>query len=114
MKASNIKDLDFNKGNRLIPVVVQNFKSKNVLMLAYVNEEALRMTLESGFAHYWSRSRRTLWMKGESSGYVQRIREIKTDCDYDSLLFLVEQKGNVCHTGDVTCFHNRLEGAINL
>lgn len=111
MKALNVQDLDFDKGNGLIPVVVQDFKTKSVLMLAYVDEEALKKTLASGYAHYWSRSRGKLWMKGESSGNTQRIKEIIVDCDYDALLFLVEQKGNVCHTGKETCFHNKLEEA---
>jgi len=90
-------------------VVVQDVRTKSLLMLAYVNEEALRKTLESGYAHYWSRSRNRLWMKGETSGNTQKIKEIFVDCDYDALLYLVEQKGNVCHTGKETCFHNKLE-----
>lgn len=90
-------------------MVVQDVRTKSLLMLAYVNEEALRKTLESGYAHYWSRSRNRLWMKGETSGNTQKIKEIFVDCDYDALLYLVEQKGNVCHTGKETCFHNKLE-----
>ena len=109
MRTLETRELDFKKGNGLIPVVAQDFKSKKVLMMAYVNEEALRRTLESGYAHYWSRSRGRLWMKGETSGNVQRVVEIIADCDHDALLFLVEQKGNVCHTGKETCFHNKLE-----
>ncbi|MFQ6081522.1 MAG: phosphoribosyl-AMP cyclohydrolase [Candidatus Bathyarchaeia archaeon] len=111
MKVLNVKDLDFSKGKGLIPVVAQDFESKSVLMLAYVNEEALKKTLESGYAHYWSRSRGKLWMKGETSGNVQRVKEIVVDCDCDALLFLVKQEGNVCHTGRETCFHNKLRGA---
>ncbi len=113
MKTLSLKDLDFTKGNGLIPVVAQDFKSKSVLMLAYVNLEALKKTIESGYAHYWSRSRNRLWMKGETSGNVQRIREIMVDCDHDTLLYLVEQKGNVCHTGSETCFHNKLGESIS-
>lgn len=109
MKTLGVRDIDFSKGNGLIPVVAQGFESKSVLMLAYVNEEALRKTLESGYAHYCSRSRGKLWMKGETSGNVQRVKEILVDCDHDALLFLVEQKGNVCHTGEETCFHNKLK-----
>jgi phosphoribosyl-AMP cyclohydrolase len=104
-----IQKLDFKKGNGLIPVVVQDFESKKLLMLAYANKEAVEKTLSTGFAHYWSRSRNKLWMKGETSGHTQKIKRILVDCDYDALLFIVEQKGNVCHTGKDTCFHNKLE-----
>jgi phosphoribosyl-AMP cyclohydrolase len=101
--------LDFKKGNGLIPVVVQDAESKQVLMVAYANEEALGKTLSTDYAHYWSRSRGKLWMKGETSGHTQKIRSILVDCDYDTLLYVVEQKGPACHTGKVTCFHNRLK-----
>lgn len=94
--------------NGLIPVVVQDANTKEVLMVAYANEEALRKTLESGYAHYWSRSRNKLWMKGETSGNTQKIVEIRVDCDCDTLLYLVEQKGNACHTGNRSCFFRRL------
>lgn len=90
-------------------MVVQDFESKKLLMLAFTNEEALEKTLSTGYAHYWSRSRNKLWKKGETSGHTQKIKSILVDCDYDALLFLVEQKGNVCHTGKDTCFHNKLE-----
>jgi phosphoribosyl-ATP pyrophosphohydrolase/phosphoribosyl-AMP cyclohydrolase len=103
-----LQKLDFKKGNGLIPVVVQDFESKKLLMLAYTNEEALKKTLSTGYAHYWSRSRNKLWKKGETSGHTQKIKGILVDCDYDALLFLVKQKGNVCHTGKDTCFHNEL------
>jgi phosphoribosyl-AMP cyclohydrolase len=106
-----IKKLDFAKGNGLLPVVVQEANTKMLLMLAYANEEALRKTLTSGYAHYWSRSRKKLWMKGEISGHTQKIKQILVDCDYDTLLFIVEQKGNACHTGKNTCFHNKLRGS---
>ena len=104
-----LKKLDFKKSNGLIPVIVQDAESKELLMLAYTTEEALEKTLRTGYAHYWSRSRNKLWMKGETSGHTQKIKNILVDCDYDALLFLVEQKGNVCHTGKDTCFHNKLE-----
>jgi phosphoribosyl-AMP cyclohydrolase len=103
-----LKKLDFQKGNGLIPVVVQDSESKKMLMLAYTNKEALEKTLSTGYAHYWSRSRNKLWKKGETSGHTQKIKDIIVDCDYDALLFLVEQEGNVCHTGKDTCFHNKL------
>jgi len=102
--------LDFKKGNGLIPVIVQDAKSKAVLMLAYANEEALTKTLSTGYAHYWSRSRKQLWMKGETSGNTQKIQKVMTDCDYDTLLYVVNQKGPACHTGEYTCFHKKLQG----
>ncbi|MBN1357509.1 phosphoribosyl-AMP cyclohydrolase [Candidatus Bathyarchaeota archaeon] len=105
-----LKKLDFKKGNGLIPVVVQDAESKAVLMLAYANEDALAKTLSTGYAHYWSRSRKKLWMKGETSGHTQKIKQVTTDCDYDTLLYVVEQKGPACHTGEYTCFHNKLKG----
>jgi phosphoribosyl-AMP cyclohydrolase len=105
-----MKKLDFEKGNGLIPVVVQDAESKEVLMLAYANEEALEKTLSTGYAHYWSRSRKKLWMKGETSGNTQKIQKVMTDCDYDTLLYVVDQKGPACHTGKYTCFHNKLKG----
>lgn len=104
-----LKKLDFKKGNGLIPVIVQDSKSKEVLMLAYVNAEALQETLSTGYAHYWSRSRGKLWMKGETSGHTQKIKNVSADCDYDTLLYVVEQNGPACHTGKDTCFHNKLK-----
>jgi len=95
-------------------VVTQDFKSKKLLMVAYTNEGALRKTLQTGYAHYWSRSRNKLWKKGETSGNVQKVKKILVDCDHDTLLFLVEQKGNACHIGEKTCFHNRLLEADSL
>ena len=109
MTGEVLKKLDFKKGNGLIPVVVQDAESKEVLMLAYANEEALEKTLSTGYAHYWSRSRKKLWMKGETSGHTQKIKKVIADCDYDTLLYVVEQKGPACHTGKDTCFHNKLE-----
>ena len=104
-----MQKLDWNKSNGLIPVVVQDAESKAMLMLAYANKEALEKTLSTGFAHYWSRSRAKLWMKGETSGNTQKIVRVVADCDYDALLYVVEQKGNVCHTGADTCFHHEFE-----
>ena len=104
-----LEKLDFQKGNGLVPVVVQDSKSKEVLMLAYANAEALEKTLSTGYAHYWSRSRGKLWMKGETSGHTQKIIDVFADCDCDTLLYVVEQKGPACHTGKDTCFHNKLK-----
>jgi phosphoribosyl-AMP cyclohydrolase len=97
--------LDFAKGDGLVPVVTQDHLSGEVLMLAYMNENAWRKTLESGVAHYWSRSRGKLWKKGESSGNIQKVREIRVDCDDDTVLLKVEQVGGAaCHTGYRSCF----------
>ena len=104
-----LKKLDFDKGKGLIPVIVQQADTKELLMLAYANEEALRQTLSTGYAHYWSRSRNKLWLKGETSGHTQKIKKILTDCDYDTLVYIVEQKCPPCHTGKDTCFHNKLK-----
>jgi phosphoribosyl-AMP cyclohydrolase len=101
--------LDYAKGNGLIPVVVQDAQTKAILMLAYANKEALDLTLKTGKATYWSRSRSEIWVKGETSGHTQKIVSVSTDCDYDALLYVVEQKGNVCHTGANTCFHHKLK-----
>ncbi|MCW4007777.1 MAG: phosphoribosyl-AMP cyclohydrolase [Candidatus Bathyarchaeota archaeon] len=108
MNEDLLKKLDFEKGGGLIPVVVQDATTKAVLMLAYANKEALEKTLSTGYAHYWSRSRNQLWMKGETSGHTQKIKAILVDCDYDALLYVVEQKGPACHTGNKTCFYSKL------
>jgi len=96
----------------LIPVVVQDARTGEVLMVAYANAEAVQCTRETGFAHFFSRSRKKLWKKGEESGHVQRIREILVDCDEDCLLYLVEQEGAACHTGYRTCFYRTIDGVI--
>lgn len=88
----------------LIPVVTQDATSKAVLMLAWMNAEALAATLSTGRATYFSRSRQRLWIKGESSGHTQTVREVRHDCDGDTLLLSVDQVGGACHTGDATCF----------
>ncbi len=105
-KENLMQKLDWKKMGGLIPVVVQDAESKETLMLAYANKEALEKTLSTGYAHYWSRSRGKLWMKGETSGNTQKIKRVLADCDYDALLYIVEQKGPVCHTGKDTCFHH--------
>jgi len=88
----------------LIPVVVQDIKNNNVLMLAYMNDEALELTKKTGFMHYWSRSRNAIWKKGETSGNFQKCIELMTDCDNDAILARVEQTGVACHTGTYSCF----------
>ena len=93
----------------LLPAVVQDIDSKEVLMLAWVNTEAFEATLKNRRATFWSRSRNELWEKGSSSGNYQDIVDIKFDCDADSLLYLVRAHGPACHTGEVTCFHRTIE-----
>jgi phosphoribosyl-ATP pyrophosphohydrolase/phosphoribosyl-AMP cyclohydrolase len=87
-----------------MPVVVQDIRNNNVLMLAYMNDEALELTKKTGFMHYWSRSRNAIWKKGETSGNFQKVIELMTDCDGDALLARVEQTGVACHTGTYSCF----------
>ena len=101
---------DFAKGNGLLPCIVQDADTKEVLMLAYMNEESLQKTLETSLATYWSRSRGELWVKGETSSHYQHVREIRIDCDEDTLLLLVDQDGAACHTGKRSCFYRNLEG----
>jgi phosphoribosyl-AMP cyclohydrolase len=103
-----VDKLDFKKGNGLIPVVVQDAKTKEVLMLAYANREAVEHTLSTGKGTYWSRSRNELWVKGETSGHTQKIVSVSTDCDYDTLLYVVKQTGPACHTGEYSCFHKKM------
>ncbi len=93
----------------LVPVITQDFENKEVLMLAYMNKEALQKTIETGKAYYYSRSRNCLWLKGEISGNMQTVKEIRYDCDEDTLLLLVEQKGAACHTGHRSCFFKTIE-----
>ncbi len=94
----------------LITVVVQDRQGKDVLMVAYANEEALDKTLKTGLAHYYSTSRKKLWLKGEESGNTQRVHEVLVDCDGDAVLYVVDQKGGACHTGHRTCFFRRADG----
>ncbi len=93
----------------LIPAVTQDIRTDEVLMVAYMNEESLRKTVETGMVHYYSRSRRKLWLKGETSGHYQRVRSISIDCDGDTLLVKAEQTGAACHTGHRSCFFTRLD-----
>ena len=92
----------------LITAVIQDATTKQVLMVAWMNAEALRLTQETGEAHFWSRSRQELWHKGATSGNVQHVREIRYDCDGDTLLLLVDPAGPACHTGNVSCFYRGL------
>jgi phosphoribosyl-AMP cyclohydrolase len=103
-------ELDFNKGNGLLPAIAQDFKTGKILMMAYINRESWEKSLETGEVHYWSRSRQELWHKGGTSGHVQKIREIYADCDNDTVLFKVEQIGGAaCHKGYETCFHQKVD-----
>jgi phosphoribosyl-AMP cyclohydrolase len=104
-------DLAFDE-QELLPAIAQDAESGDVLMLAYVSEEALERSRETGEAHYYSRSRDELWHKGGSSGHVQRIEEIRVDCDGDAILYLIEQEGGACHTGFESCFHRTLDGEV--
>jgi phosphoribosyl-AMP cyclohydrolase len=101
-------ELDFGKQDGLVPVIVQDATDGAVLMLAYMNEEAFQKTLDTGTATFWSRSRNKLWLKGESSGHVQKVHEISVDCDNDTVLLKVEQVGGAaCHAGYRSCFYRR-------
>ena len=102
----------FAKGE-LIPAVVQEASTGQVLMLAYMNEESLKRTLESGYTWFWSRSRQELWNKGATSGHLQKVVAMYSDCDNDTLLVQVEQTGAACHTGHHSCFYTKMEGNFN-
>ncbi len=108
--------LDFDKTGGLIPAIAQDNSSGEVLMMAYMNQEAFEATLSTGTATYYSRSRQKLWIKGETSGNVQRVKEIRIDCDDDTVLLKVEQIGGAaCHTGHRSCFHKKIEnGSIRI
>lgn len=102
-------DLDFKKQGGLIPVIVVEHSTKEVLMLAYMNEESYQKTLATNQMWYWSRSRNELWLKGETSGHYQTVKKISTDCDLDTLLIEVDQMGPACHTGEHSCFFNTIK-----
>lgn len=106
----NSAKIDFNKMDGLVPVVAQDSDTDEVLMLAYANKEALDLTISTGYAHYYSRSRNNIWKKGGTSGHIQKIEEIRVDCDQDSLIYKVVQTGGACHTGYYSCFYRILEG----
>lgn len=102
--------LDFKKNNGLIPAIAQDYLTGDVLMLAYMNEEAFKETMKTQKATYYSRSRKSLWVKGETSGHVQYVKEIRVDCDLDTILLKVEQVGNAaCHKGYKSCFFSKVE-----
>ena len=100
------ENIDFGKGGGLVPVIVQDAETKNVLTLAYANREALERTRDTNNSWFWSRSRNKLWMKGEESGNTQKVKKILVDCDSDALIYMVEPSGPACHLGQDTCFHN--------
>lgn len=101
---------DFEKGNGLVPVIVQDVHSHQVLMLAYMNAESFEKTIQTRLATYYSRNRQQLWLKGETSGHYQHVKDILIDCDEDTILLLVEQDGAACHTGHYSCFYRNIEG----
>lgn len=105
--------LNFDKSaDKLLPAIVQDWETNEVLMLAYINDVAWRKTIETGQAHYWSRSRNKLWLKGETSGHIQKIHQILVDCDDDTVVYKVEQLGGAaCHTGYRSCFYRRIENS---
>ncbi|MDP6393981.1 MAG: phosphoribosyl-AMP cyclohydrolase [Desulfobacterales bacterium] len=108
--------LDFDKMNGLLPAIVQDYKTDEILMLGFMNEEAWKSTLSTGRATFFSRGRQTLWVKGETSGNIQIVKEIRVDCDNDTVLLIVEQIGGAtCHTGYRSCFFKRVkEGAVEV
>lgn len=100
---------NFEKGKGLVPAVVQDYETGEVLMVAYMNRESWLKTLETGKAHYWSRSRQSLWLKGETSGNFQIVREVRIDCDEDTVLLKIDQLGGAaCHTGHRSCFYRMM------
>ena len=106
-RADFLKAVSFN-GDGLVPAIAQDAKTGAVLMLAWMNREALEKTLATGAVTYWSRSRQSLWTKGETSGHTQKLVEIYVDCDGDALLLKVDQTGPACHTGEAVCFYRKL------
>ena len=109
MMEKTIDEIDFQKENGLIPVIVQDINTNEVLTLAYTNKDSLELTQKTGNFWFWSRSRKKLWMKGEESGNIQKVKKILVDCDSDAIIYLVETSGPACHTGQKNCFHNILK-----
>jgi phosphoribosyl-AMP cyclohydrolase len=110
MKDELLNEINYD-GNGLVPAIVQDVVTKDVLMLAWMNAESLRLTLETGETVFWSRSRQEIWHKGATSGNVQQVVEVRVDCDADTLLVLVKPAGPACHTGERTCFFRSVEGS---
>jgi len=108
MKDELLSDIKFD-ANGLVPAIVQDAATKDVLMMAWMNAESLQLTLEKGETVFWSRSRQEIWYKGATSGNVQKVVEVRVDCDADTLLVLVEPAGPACHTGERTCFYRNME-----
>ncbi|MCD6539487.1 MAG: phosphoribosyl-AMP cyclohydrolase [Candidatus Omnitrophica bacterium] len=108
MKTERLPKLKYNSAG-LIPAIIQDWRTKEVLMLAYMNKESLKITLKEGRTCFYSRSRKALWRKGETSGNIQKVKKIYYDCDRDTLLIEVEQIGVACHTGERSCFFRRLK-----
>jgi|TARA_B100000809_G_C15123060_1_gene525064 phosphoribosyl-AMP cyclohydrolase len=109
---SNSFEISFSD-NGLVPVIAQNIETNEVLMLAYADITALSLTRKTGLAHYFSRSRNEIWKKGETSGNIQHVHEIRVDCDGDAILYIVSQTNNACHTGKMSCFHNQIIDVIS-
>ena len=105
----SIDEIDFEKSGGIVPVIVQDANTKDVLTLAYSNKESLELAKKTGKSWFWSRSRNKLWMKGEESGNIQIIKEILVDCDSDAIIYLVESSGPAFHTGEKVCFHHELK-----
>ena len=105
----SVEEIDFEKSGGLIPVIVQDSETRDVLTLAYSNKESLELTKKTGNSWFWSRSRNKLWMKGEESGNTQKVKQILVDCDFDAVIYLVEPSGPACHTGKRVCFHHDLK-----
>ena len=105
----SIDEIDFEKSGGLVPVIVQDANTKDILTLAYTNKESLELSKKTRNSWFWSRSRGKLWMKGEQSGNTQKIKEILVDCDFDAIIYLVEPAGPACHTGEKVCFHHELK-----
>jgi phosphoribosyl-AMP cyclohydrolase len=105
----SVDEIDFEKSGGIVPVIVQDANTKDVLTLAYSNKESLELAKKTGKSWFWSRSRNKLWMKGEESGNTQEIKEILVDCDSDAIIYLVVPSGPACHTGERVCFHHALK-----
>lgn len=103
-----LNKIDFEKGNGLVPCIVQDYNNSEILMMAYMNKESLSITIDKQLGCYYSRSRNELWLKGETSGHYQHVKEIYVDCDYDTILLKVIQEGAACHTGSRSCFFHEV------